>query len=156
MVIFYGPSSMKGSVEIQSNQWFAGRQQEVLISNCTLPHFYLRDYIAQTITANYILQNFVGGIAPFLGPSVYFRGAGLTNHHFRRCICCRRNTAKAAVQHAIPLELDFTAASHTLLEITDRFKTIIFKTVCADSCCHVGVPPVQKVLGSLFLAEVKA
>ena len=125
------------------------------ILNRTLPHFHLRDYIKQTINTNYILQNFVGGITPFLGTSVYFRAAGLTDHHFRRCICCRRNAAKATVQHAIPLELDFAAAPHTLLEITDRFKTIIFKAVCADSCGHVGVPPVQKALGSLFFAEVK-
>ena len=57
------------------------------ILNCTLPHFYLRDYIAQTITTNYILQNFVGGITPFLGTSVYFRRASLTDHHFSCCAC---------------------------------------------------------------------
>lgn len=126
------------------------------ILNCTLPHFHLRDYITQTITTNHILQNFVGGITPFLSTSVYFHRASLTNHHFRRCICRRRNTAKATVQHAIPLELDFAAAPHTLFEITDCFKPIIFKAVCADPCCHVRVPPVQKALGSLFFAEVKA
>ena len=56
------------------------------ILNCTLPHFYLRDYIAQTITTNYILQNFVGGITPFLSTSVYFRRASLTDHHLGACI----------------------------------------------------------------------
>ena len=126
------------------------------ILNCTLPHFHLRDYITQTITTNHILQNFVGGITPFLSTSVYFHRASLTNHHFRRCICRRRNTAKATGQHAISLELDFAAAPHTLFEITDCFKPIIFKAVCADPCCHVRVPPVQKALGSLFFAEVKA
>ena len=65
--------------------------------NCTLPHFYLCDYIAQTITTNYILQNFVGGITPFLGPSGYFRRASLTDHHFSCCACCGRNAAKATI-----------------------------------------------------------
>ncbi|MBC5717465.1 hypothetical protein LI148_02780 [Colidextribacter sp. 210702-DFI.3.9] len=124
--------------------------------NRPFPHLYFGDYIAQTIFPNHVLQNFVGSITPLLCTSVNFHRASLTDHHFGRCICCGGNAAKAAVHHAFPLELDFTATPHTLLKIADRFKPIIFKAVCANPCCHILIPPAQNAFGSLFFAEVKA
>ena len=67
------------------------RNAKGFILNCTLPHFHLRDYITQTITTNRVLQNFVGGITPFLSTSVYFHRASLTDHQFRRCIHCLKS-----------------------------------------------------------------
>ena len=63
----------------------------------------------------------------------------------------RLHSPKAAVHYAVPLELDFAAAPHILLETTDHFKAIIFKAVCIDPYCHVRVLHVQKLLAFCFL-----
>lgn len=95
--------------------------------------------------------DFVGCITPLLSTRVYFRRACLSNHHMHLHSGQRLNSPKAAVHYAVPLELDFAAAPHILLETTDHFKAIIFKAVCVDPYWNVRVLHVQKLLALCFL-----
>lgn len=95
--------------------------------------------------------DFVGCITPLLGTRVYFRRICLSNYYTHLRSGQRLHSPKAAVHYAVPLELDFAAAPHILLETTDHFKAIIFKAVCIDPYCHVRVLHVQKLLAFCFL-----
>lgn len=125
------------------------------ILNCTLPHFYLRDYVAQTVASNDVLQNFIGSITPLLGTSVYFYRAGLTDHHFRCCTCCGRNAVKAAIHIAVPFELNFSATPHTPPKITDCFESISLKCIGWYNRLHRMVSPftVKYFSGAFDLTE---
>lgn len=111
------------------------------ILNCTLPHFYLRDNVAQTVATNDVLHNFIGCITPLLGTSIYFYRAGLTDHHFRCFTCCGRDAAKAAIHIAVPFKFNFSATSHTPFKMTDCFESILLKCIGRYNRLHRMVSP---------------